>query len=168
MSMEKIFKLLKKEVSKNFDKQLVIWCIGTKNVIGDSLGPCVGERLMNSDINSNIVIKGNLEKPIHYLNIKEEMETLNDRYSELYSIVVDSSLYNKLYIGKIVVVKNKTILGSALDKRKYKIGDIGIRGIVGEDYKNPLKNIRILEKVPKKLIDELSLKIANQILEVVN
>lgn len=166
--MEKILRLLKKEVNKNLDKQLVVWCIGSKDIIGDSLGPYVGERLTRSNISKNIVIKGTLTNPVHYLNIQEEIIDLRKRYSNIYSIVVDSSLYDKSYIGKIVVVKNKTILGSALEKRKYKLGDIGIKGIVGEDYKNPLKNIKILEKVPQKLINEMSFKIANQILGVVS
>lgn len=166
--MNKICKLLKKEVNKNLDKQLVVWCIGSKSIVGDSLGPNVGERLIKSNISKNIVIKGTLINPVHYLNIENEIRDLRKRYTNIYSIVVDSSLYNKSYIGKIVMVKNKTILGSALEKRKYRIGDIGIKGIVGEDYKNPFKNIKILEKVPQKLINEMSIKIANQILELVN
>lgn len=166
--MERIFKLLKKELNKNLNKQLVILCIGSKNIVGDSLGPHVGEMLINNNVNKNVVIRGSLKSPIHYLNIKEELEDLNKTYSDIYSIVIDSSLYTKSYTGEIIVVKNKVVLGSALDKREYIIGDIGIKGIVGIDYKNPLKNIRTLERVPKKLIEDMSLKISNELLECIN
>lgn len=166
--MEKVFKIMKKELNKNVDKKIVVWCIGSKEIIGDSLGPCVGERLIRNNKNKNVVIKGCLREPVHYLNIQEEIINLRKKYSNIYSIVVDSTLYSKAYIGKVVLAKNETILGSALDKRKYSIGNLSIKGIVGEDYKNPLKNIKILEKVPEKLILKMSFNIANQILKVVN
>lgn len=165
--MDKISQFIKKEVNKNSDKKLIIWCIGSKCIVGDTLGPYVGTILKKSNIKKDIIIKGNLENPIHYLNIQKEINKLNKKYSKVYSIVVDSSLHSKLYIGRILMLKNKTILGSALDKKKYIIGDISVKGIVGEDYENPFKNIKVLEEVPKKLIKDMSYKIATQLLEVI-
>lgn len=166
--MERIYKILKKEINKNSDKQLVIWCIGTKKVIGDSLGPYVGEKLIRNNKNNNIVIKGSLSNQINYLNIEQEIKKLNKKYSYIYSVVVDSCLYTKNSIGELIISKNNVILGSALKKSNYIIGDISIKGIVGEDYKSPLENIKSLEKVPKDIIKEMSFKISNQILKSIN
>lgn len=166
--MEKIDKMLIKEINKNLDKQIVFLCIGTKNVVGDTLGPAVGEKLMQTNLKNNIIIKGNFSEPLHYLNIQENLMNLNKTYNNLYTIIVDASLYSKAYIGKIVFSKNKITLGDAFNKNKYKIGDFAIKGIVGEDYKSTLKNMKVLETVPKQLIQKMSEKIANQILTAVN
>ena len=155
--------LLKKEINKNLDKKIVLLCIGSKNIIGDALGPTVGEKLMHMKLKNKIMVQGTLKEPLHYLNIHKKWEQLNTQYENLYTIIVDSSLYIKQYIGRIVLAKNKTILGEALNKNKYQIGNLVIKGIVGEDCKNPQKNIQTLERVSPRVIQEMSQKIALQI-----
>ncbi len=166
--MENITKILKKEINKNLDKQIVLLCIGSRQIVGDMLGPAVGQQLMQTKLINKIIIKGNLENPIHYLNINENLMSLNKQFTNMYTIVVDASLYTKSYIGEIIITKNKIILGEALNKYKYKIGNIVIKGIVGEDCKTPSKNIQVLKNVPEDLIKKMSKKISNQILKAIN
>ena len=166
--MENITKILKKEINKNLDKQIVLLCIGCRDVVGDRLGPVVGQQLMQTKLKNKIIIKGNLENPINYLNINENLMYLKKQFTNMYTIVVDASLYTKPYIGEIIITKNKIILGEALNKYKYKIGNIVIKGIVGEDCKTPSKNIQVLKNVPEDLIKKMSEKISSQILKAIN
>ena len=51
------------------EEDIVILCIGTDRATGDCLGPLVGEHLMQ--VLPHIPIYGNLESPIHALNLEE-------------------------------------------------------------------------------------------------
>ena len=119
--MENITKILKKEINKNLDKQIVLLCIGSRQIVGDMLGPAVGQQLMQTKLKNKIIIKGNLENPINYLNINENLMYLKKQFTNMYTIVVDASLYTKPYIGEIIITKNKIILGEALNKTLHEI-----------------------------------------------
>ena len=166
--MEILENVLKKEIHKNFNKKIALLCIGSKKIIGDALGPYVGEKLIHTKLKNKIIIKGTLTEPIHYLNIREQLEYLNKQYKDLFTIIIDSSLYVKSYIGKVIITKNKVVLGKALDKNQYVLGNLAIKGIVGVDTGNYSENIYNLKKVSKSLILKMSEKITNQILKAID
>ena len=167
MNMEEIYKILKKEINKNRHQPILILCIGSPHVIGDSLGPYVGEKLSKAKLENKVLIKGNLKKPIHYLNIKEVLKGAECKDLNPYIIIVDASLYNQSNVGKIMITKNKFVLGEALNKNQYKVGNIGIKGIVGENKKDALKNFQILKNVSDLLIQDMSKQIAHQIYKAI-
>ena len=143
----------------------VVLCIGTSKCMGDSLGPMVGENLCSKINKANIYVFGNLKNNITYQNVDILLSKIYRKIQNPYLILVDSALANKENIGKIVISKNKTIIGSALSKSNYKFGNMSIKGIVGENKDNNIKNYNILNNVSKDLIQNLSNKIQDKIMQ---
>ena len=146
----------------------IILCIGTSECIGDSLGPLVGQNLYKKINKSNVYIFGNLEKNVTYQNVDTVLNIINNQIKNPYLILVDSALANIENIGKIIVSKNKMVIGSALSKTKYILGDFSIKGVVGENKNDNFKNYKELSNVSKKLIINLSEQISKQIIKVLN
>ena len=142
----------------------IILCIGTSKCIGDSLGPIVGEYLYNNIKKSNVYVLGNLKNNITYQNIDVILNRINNTIKNPYMILIDSALSNKNYIGKIVVNKNKMIVGSALNKSEYKYGNLSIKGIVGENKYSYEENYNELNNVSVDLVKNISKNIINEII----
>ena len=153
---------MKKEINK------VILCIGTSKCVGDSLGPIVGENLYKKINKSNIYIFGNLKNNITYQNVDIVLNRINKIIKNPYLIVVDSALASKEYLGQIIISKNRMIIGSALDKASYNIGNLNIKGVVGENKNSCIKNYKELNSVSINLIKRLSFNISNKILDFLN
>ena len=153
---------MNKEINK------VILCIGTSKCVGDSLGPIVGEILCKKINKSNIYIFGNLKNNITYQNVDIVLNRINKIIKNPYLIVVDSALASKEYLGQIIICKNRMIIGSALDKASYNIGNLNIKGVVGENKNSCTKNYKELNSVSINLIKLLSFNISNKILKVLN
>lgn len=113
-----IQKLLPEDISN-----MMIVCIGTDRSTGDSFGPLVGTMLKQRGI-TNVV--GTLHDPVHAVNLKETIETLNGKFI----FAIDSCLSSSDRIG-IVEIKKKPIRpGAGVNKDLGKVGDIGLYGIV--------------------------------------
>ena len=146
----------------------VILCIGTSKCIGDSLGPLVGENLYNKINKSNIYIFGNLKNNITYQNVDIVLSKINKQIKNSYYIVIDSALSDKENIGKVVISRNKMIIGSSLNKLNYEIGNLSIKGVVGENKNSSIQNFNELNNVSINLIKNLSKHISNKILQTLD
>ena len=146
----------------------VILCIGTSKCIGDSLGPLVGEDLYSKVNQSNIYIFGNLKRNITYQNVDIVLNKIDKQIKNSYFIVIDSALSNRENIGKMVISKNKMIIGNALNKQNYEIGDLSIKGVVGENKKSCIQNFNELNNVSISLIKKLSRIISNKVIQTLN
>jgi hypothetical protein len=60
-------------------RPLVVVAIGTDRSTGDSLGPLVGTKL--KQMNLQMDIYGTLEKPVHAINLKETLEKIYQQHS---------------------------------------------------------------------------------------
>lgn len=174
--------IIKKEFIRNFENklyvqkknnnfsQLVFLCVGTDKVIGDSIGPLVGSKLLKLLENYNIFninIYGSLEDNVNYTNIQNIMKKINNYHKDACVIVIDSALSKKENVGKIFVSNAKTLLGKGLNKNKVEVGDISIKAVVGKDFCIPKYNFKILQDIHLGLILELSNVVANGIFEVI-
>ena len=131
----KIKKILYK---KNNHFNLVFLCIGTDRMTGDCLGPIVGSKLKGIVERKNIYnidIYGTLESNVSYTNIQEISKIIEKRNPNSCIIAIDAALSSKQNIGKIFVEEGKLALGKGLNKNKIEIGDISIKGVVGENHK---------------------------------
>lgn len=155
-------RILRKELYNKNNK--VFLCIGTNKCIGDSLGPRIGEILNEKLYKNNIYVIGNLRENINYSNIFNTLNKIYNNIDNPYLILIDSALSNKEYVGNIVINKNGMIIGESLKKEKRKIGDIAIKGIVGENKENNIKNFNILNNVEEEVIEKLSNIISSQII----
>jgi len=146
------------EKIKYLGKEKIILCIGTCNVIGDSIGPRVGTLLKKMDLKNTTII-GDIQNNINANNVIEIVKNYN--LKDKYTIVIDSALGNKKLVGKIFISYNKLILGKALYKNIGNIGDVSIKACVCENLYNPIKNYYELKKVDINLIYKLTQEIIN-------
>lgn len=145
--------VMKRKFEYDTYSKIVILCIGTDKIIGDSFGPLIGYKLkyLFKDENKCEVI-GDLEEKVCALNIENIMANINDRYENPFIIAVDSAVSRKEIIGEIIVSDKSLILGKALNKKEKYIGNISIKGVVAENLNSKDSNIKLLENTPLRVI----------------
>lgn len=141
------------------NKDIIVYCIGSAKVEGDSVGPKVGSLL--STLNVPAIVVGTLDEPMTAVSIKDMLK----RYPSdgKFAISIDASLSGKKKSKGTITIKDGGINpGSALGKTISPIGDISVYGNVIEvDFED--KNLNItdeLKKIDPNEISELSIRIA--------
>lgn len=119
---------------------IVLFCIGTDRITGDSLGPLVGHKIERSGLN-NIHVYGTLENPVHALNIDKALAEVEKRHPKLPIIAVDASLGHSSHLGCVTVSKGSLKPGIGVKKKLKQVGDISITGIVCAS--SPLANMEL-------------------------
>lgn len=146
------------EHTRKKTQPIIILCIGTDRVTGDSLGPLVGHQLCTSV--NNFTIYGNLEHPVHAINLAETMEHIYQEYTNPYIIAIDASLGTREHIGYVTLRQGPLKPGQGIAKNLPEIGDISITGIVnlsGRPGAFLLQNTRLCTVM--KLVDCITLGI---------
>ncbi len=110
--------------------QVVVMCIGTMKVIGDSVGPRVGDILKADNI--DCYVYGDSVGNINACKIDVYEQLLRACHAGDIVIAVDAALGEKGDVGKIKVVGNGLRPGKALGRSGNPIGDIGVLAVVGE------------------------------------
>ena len=111
-------------------KNLVFLCIGTTKIIGDSVGPKVGDILKKQGIDAYVY--GDTSRQVTAINVDDYSKMISQRHKEDIVIVIDSALGKSKDIGSIKVTRNGIKPGGAFDKNKERVGDIGILAVVGD------------------------------------
>lgn len=109
--------------------ELVILCIGSDRITGDSLGPLVGHSLSKTPLQSTYIY-GTLSQPVHALNLNKTIGMLKNRHPHSLIIAVDASLGTKNHIGFLTVAEGALEPGLGVHKSLPPVGDISITGIV--------------------------------------
>ena len=157
-------KIIKKINEKKYSN-LIFICIGTNKIVGDSLGPIVGEILKQNLKKKNVSIIGDLKENVNIKNISKYIKYIENNYTKPYIISIDSALSKTIAPENVFIIKKGLIPGSALKKESKEIGNISIKGIVGRYDKNSLKNFYNLKTVDYKLILRFSKNISKIILK---
>ncbi len=108
---------------------LVLLCIGTDRVTGDSLGPLIGYKLARQNI-ANIYVYGTLQHPVHALNLETVFHDIKKRHPLLPVVAVDASLGHESDLECITVSAGSLKPGIGVDKELSAVGDISITGVV--------------------------------------
>lgn len=108
----------------------IVVCVGTDTHIGDSLGPLVGQLLI--DRNFPLKVYGTLDDPITALNVKEKTEKIKKLHAGKKILAIDASVArDEKRLGYIKVSTKPVIPGKGADKDLgVEIGDWSIHGIV--------------------------------------
>lgn len=109
--------------------ELVILCIGSDRITGDSLGPLVGHRLSKTPLKSTYIY-GTLTQPVHALNLTKTINILKNQHPHSLIVAIDASLGSKNHIGFLTVSQRALEPGLGVHKSLPAIGDISITGIV--------------------------------------
>ena len=125
-------------------KNLVFLCIGTTKIIGDSVGPKVGDKL--KDLNVNAYVYGNTARQVTALNVDDYAKMIKQRHKDDTVVVIDSALGKIGDVGTIKVTRNGIKQGGAFDKDKQRIGDIGILAVVGDAEGDRMKELKTREE----------------------
>lgn len=123
----KLCQLLENKWKPSMD--LVILCIGTDRVTGDSLGPLIGYKLSRKFLPS-FYIYGTLEAPVHALNLSETLQNIKKEHPCSCIIAIDASLGIKEHLGCVMLKNGPIQPGAGVRKKLDLVGDISITGIV--------------------------------------
>lgn len=140
---------------------MVICCIGTPKVIGDSLAPRVGDALLHHNIGA--FVYGTTSNPITALNYETYYNHIFSCHKNDFIIAVDCALGEKKDIGSIKITKKGVLPGKAIGKNLASIGNIGILGQVGHLTDSPFDQ---LAGVDDQIVCALAEKITNLILDI--
>lgn len=108
---------------------LVLLCIGTDRVTGDSLGPLIGYKLSKRHA-KNVYVYGTLQHPVHALNLEDTIVEIKKRHPLLPVVAVDASLGDKSDLEHVTVSAGSLAPGIGVDKQLGEVGDISITGVV--------------------------------------
>ncbi len=137
----------------------VIVCVGSAGVSGDSLGPLVGELLIEK-YNVPAYVYGSLSRPVNGVNYEDYVEFIRRRHRGSIVIAVDACVGEKSDVGKVKISSKGLTAGGALNKNLRRVGDIGILGVVSEKQDD---NLMSLMSVPFMFVDGMSREIAAKI-----
>ena len=143
-------------------RDIIFICIGTNKVIGDSLGPQVGE-ILKENLSNNIVI-GNMNKTICR---KTDLIAYDSIIRNKFVIAIDSAFSFPGLIGEIFITESPIFMGMAFDNNQGSIGNIAIKGVVSELTDNKEQKIKRLKKVDNCFIKNLSQFIGNGIIKAI-
>ena len=147
---------LKRKIDKQH-KNIAFVCIGTNNVIGDSIGPRVGSYLKST---TNLEVFGDLKNNICK---KEDIETIHHKLKNKYVIAIDSAISNNINIGEICITEKKLQVGYGMNFNKGAIGDISVKVVVAKDTNDVYKNFLNLKNADLKMVQNLAFTVGNGI-----
>ncbi|KGT39447.1 MAG: spore protease YyaC [Weizmannia coagulans] len=114
---------------KSINRELVVVCIGTDRSTGDSLGPLTGTFLEETGL-ACFNVYGTLDKPVHALNLEENIERIYQKHHDPFIIAVDACLGKMKSVGMIQIGDGPVKPGAGVKKDLPPVGDIHITGIV--------------------------------------
>lgn len=109
--------------------EIIIICIGSDRSTGDSLGPIVGTLLAKRK-QSRFIIYGTLEKPIHALNLVDQLDKIKLRHVNAFIIAIDACLGRSRSVGHINASIGALKPGLAMKKDLPEVGHLNLTGIV--------------------------------------
>ena len=127
---------------RNYDprRELILLCIGTDRVTGDSLGPLIGYKI-SQYTPPPMTIYGTLQDPVHAKNLESTLGRIQRIHEDPFIIAVDASLGRMESIGCLTVGVGSIKPGQGVDKALPEVGDMFITGIV--NYNGMFGNVNI-------------------------
>ena len=137
----------------------VVLCIGSSQVVGDSLGPLVAD-LLRDKYSVPAFVYGGTKSPVNGVNYAEYFSHLKKVHPGSLIIAVDACVGQNDEIGKIKYTPRGLKAGEALKKNLPRVGDVGILGVVAGRCND---NLLALLRCPRALVTNMSEKIAYNI-----
>lgn len=110
-------------------EEIIVLCIGSDRITGDSLGPLIGHQLSKYRW-KHIRIYGTLDYPVHALNLEATLRRIKIRHPSALLIAVDASLGSRKHVGFITIGNGSICPGAGVHKTLPPVGDIFITGIL--------------------------------------
>lgn len=152
----------------NQTQPLIILCIGTDKVTGDSLGPIVGYRLKTMlshslipSLHDNVHIYGTLKSPVHAVNLVTTLLKIRHDFAlanglkDAFILVVDAALGYEKHLGYVTLSEQPLTPGEGVNKKLPSVGQISITGIIGPTGGSSYRSQLVLKQT--KLYDLMKL-----------
>lgn len=124
INAEEMANFIMNEFEKSEKEEIIIVNIGTDKCVGDSFGPFLGSYL--EDKNYSMKVYGTLEKPIHALNMQENLDKIKDIHENPFIISLDSALSSSNDIGNVIIRNKPVEAGAGVGKELPSVGDVSI------------------------------------------
>ncbi len=126
------------------NKKLIIFCIGSILITGDSLGPIIGTKLSRNYIINNLLyfnkvyVYGTMNKTINALNIKNEIKRIENKFNKdnIVILAIDAAISENICIGSVIVNNKHLEPGAGVGKKLPYVGDLYISGVTCNDAQN--------------------------------
>lgn len=136
--------------------RIVIICVGSMRVTGDSYGPRVGSILQQ--ITSYPVI-GTMEDPCHATNMLEKLEILKE-YKDHFVIAIDAALTNGDRVGELQIDVGGMKFGHAVGLDFPTVGDLSVKGVVDKQddeggivlFSTPIHRVHQMARLTAKIL----------------
>ena len=135
--------------------KIVVLCIGSDLVLGDSLGPLIGTILQKRNVPA--LVYGSLSFPVTAKEVNYAKDYLQKAHPTSTIIAVDAAVGNSDDVGLIRVLKKGIKPGLGVKKNLKRVGDISIIGIVAEKEE---ANKNLLSLTRLNLVYNMAEKIA--------
>ncbi|MBQ7339388.1 MAG: spore protease YyaC [Clostridia bacterium] len=140
------------------EKSVVVLCVGSDLVMGDSLGPLVGTNLTKKNVKTHVY--GTLDFPITAKEIDYAKSYLKNFHPNSIVLAIDAAVGNFEDVGAIRVINKGIKPGLGVNKNLKTVGDISIIGVVAPKEKNAYK---LLSTTRLNLIYKMAEQISNGI-----
>lgn len=111
--------------------EIILLCIGSDRITGDSLGPLIGHRL-SKQCWKKIYVYGTLQNPVHALNLADTLEYVKKQHPSGLLVAIDASLGSRKHVGFITIGTGPLYPGAGVNKNLTPVGDLFITGILNE------------------------------------
>ena len=158
------------DVKRNFS-DIIFLCVGSNKIIGDSVGPLVGQMLNNTlkeeKNEKKIKVYGNMKDTLNYKNASKVLEEILNQYEKPFMITIDSALGNEKMIERIVVNAGTIQIGNSLGPGIRYDSHINIKGVVGKYKNSPNENLKTLMSVDQEAVKRMSIQIVYGIYKMI-
>lgn len=171
-------------------RPVVFLCIGSDRATGDSLGPFIGQQLLEQRLRQtkkeelsrsshslfrslllppkpvskgSSLVYGTLHTPVHAVNLAQTISHIYTHFKNPYLVAIDAALGARNHIGSVTLASGSLLPGIGVNKQLPSVGDVHITGIVNTldcDNRN-----RVLQTTHLSTVVDLSAFVSQGILK---
>ena len=147
------------------NKKIVVLCIGSDKVVGDSLGPAIGTLLIDG-LQTDVIVYGSLQTNVNAKNLLLVKQMIKVLHPDRTLLCIDAALGVTSEVGTIQIYDHGLYPGSATNKNLPCVGDLSIVGVV--NYKMHAFELSMLYTAKFNLINNMAQAISSAILSCLN
>lgn len=136
---------------------IIFVCIGTDRSTGDCYGPLTGTFISKMQYQyKNVKVYGTLEQPVHAVNLKKYIYSINLDAEQSFIIALDASLGANERIGKMIIKDSPLLPGAGANKKLPAVGDMAITPIINISCESEALSYTVLSNTRLSLIYKLA------------
>lgn len=121
---------LKRKIRVSKEETIFV-CIGSNDVVWDSIGPNVGS-FLKKNLGEKYVI-GDLQRNICN---QKDLKIFYPKMRNKFIIAIDSAITENFLVGEIFITDEPIIMGQGINRNKGLVGDVGIKASISKNVIN--------------------------------